>query len=92
MAWTKEAALRAGYVLLVEHEKFPPTVSIHDSLSGVETALRELASVLLSGWGCTDQNIIALFTECGDRVRVFKCSVGGNVEVTPFKQVASVGG
>jgi hypothetical protein len=88
MTWNQEAALRAGYVLFVEHEKFRPTISVHDTLSGAETVLRELASAFLSGHGeWTDQNLVERLAEYGDRVRVFKCSdTGGNDEVTPFEQ------
>jgi hypothetical protein len=81
MAWTKEAAFRTGYVLLVEHKNFSPTVSVHDELAGVEVVLREIASALLADeW--TDRNLVARLAEYGDHVRVFKCDdTGVNVEV-----------
>jgi hypothetical protein len=75
--WKETIKARSGYVLYLEHDEGPHNVSIHDSLSVAEAALREIASGILAAGDedlpDNDRDIVGKLAEYGEYARIYKC-------------------
>jgi hypothetical protein len=74
MNWNETINARPGYVLYIEHDNGPHDVSIHNSLSGAEAALREFAKWIFGDTEepVPDEDLVKKLAEFNEHVRVYK--------------------
>jgi hypothetical protein len=88
--------MRSGYVLYIEHDGAPHYVSIHNSLSGAEAALRDFVEMVLDEADepiPPDAALVEKLAEFNEYARIYKFRrpddddnsvIPASVEIDPF--------